>query len=208
MTTRYKNLDVLLKRHRLVLASGSPRRVQLLREAGIDFRQVVPEIDERDDPGIDPSRLAVLLAVRKAEAVKGRIERDEIILGCDTIVILDDKILGKPESKKEAVQMLSSLSGQKHTVCTAIALLSVSGEIVEGFESTDVYFRTVSSRNIEKYVETDEPLDKAGAYGIQERGVFLVDSIRGNIDNVIGLPMTLLDELAGKLARIKGLYGF
>lgn len=207
MTTKYKNLDALLRKYRLVLASGSPRRVQLLKEAGIDFRQIIPEIDEKDNSYSDPSRQAVHLAARKSEAVRDRIESDEIILGCDTIVVFDDKTLGKPASKMDALKMLSSLSGQKHTVCTAIALLSVSGEMVKGFELTDVYFKRVSSDDIERYVETGEPLDKAGAYGIQDRGVFLVDSIRGNIDNVIGLPMTLLDRLAGRLAKIKGLYG-
>lgn len=179
----------------------------MLTEAGIEFRKITPQIQEDNNLHSDPYQLAQILAVRKSEAVKEMIAIDEIALGCDTIVVLDNEILGKPSSKDEAFSMLAALSGQKHTVCSAIALLTATGESVGGFELTDVYFRSVCSSDIEKYIDSGEPLDKAGAYGIQDRGVFLVDRVVGNIDNVIGLPRTLLDELAGKLAEEKGLYG-
>jgi len=201
MMTKYKNLHRLIHRFNLVLASGSPRRVRLLGEAGIEFRQIVPDINENNSKQLRPYELAIYLAEKKAEVVINRAKANEIILGCDTIVVLDNKILGKPSSKTEARQMLSLLAGRKHTVCSAIALRAVSGESVSGYELTDVYFKNVSAIEIEKYVNTGEPLDKAGAYGIQDKGVFLVDRFTGNIDNIIGLPMTLLDKLAGKLGK-------
>ncbi len=207
MTMRFRELERLLSKYRLVLASGSPRRVSLLRAAGIDFRQLVPDIDENDHAHPDPSELAVLLAQKKSFSVRGAIKTDEIILGCDTIVILNGLVLGKPGSEAEAFEMLSALSGNRHTVCSAIALLEQGGHMASGFELTDVYFNPVSETQIRAYIETGEPLDKAGAYGIQEEGAFLVDRIKGNIDNVIGLPMGLLERLAGKFLTEMSCYG-
>ncbi len=196
----YSNLSNLLRRYRLVLASGSPRRIGILRNCGVSFRQIIPDIDEGNNIDMNPTQLATLLSERKALAVKSMIFVDEIALGCDTIVILKGEVLGKPASPTQAFEMLTSLSGQMHTVCSAIALMNNRGKVVSGFELTDVYFRDVSPAEIDEYVKSGEPLDKAGAYGIQELGGFLVDRIVGNIDNVIGLPMTLLDRLAGEMA--------
>jgi len=206
MTTKYKNLRRLLDIYNLVLASGSPRRVGLLIEAGIAFRQIIPDINEANSKQLKPYELAMLLARKKSQAVVEQINNNEVVLGCDTIVVLNEQILGKPSSKNEAVQMLAQLAGNKHTVCSAIALTTANDETAGGFELTDVYFKKVSLREIEDYAASGEPLDKAGAYGIQERGVFLVDRFVGNIDNVIGLPMTLLDELAGRLGEKLRLY--
>lgn len=203
---KYKNLQKLLTTYNLVLASGSPRRVRLLNEANISFRQIIPDIDEKNSKHLKPGELATFLAREKSNAVLEQARDNEFILGCDTIVILGEQILGKPSSRKDAVQMLQRLSGNRHTVCSAIALLVASGEIVSDLELTDVYFKAVSSEEIEEYVNTGEPLDKAGAYGIQDRGVFLVDRFAGNIDNVIGLPMALLDKLAGRLGEKMRLY--
>ncbi|UCD95287.1 MAG: septum formation protein Maf [Candidatus Zixiibacteriota bacterium] len=200
MTKKYRNLARLLEKYRLVLASGSPRRVHLLKEAGIDFRQIIPDIWEDDSRHEDPYELATFLAVEKSRAVREKLAEDEVALGCDTIVVLGKRILGKPVSEKEAFEMLSELSGRMHTVCSAVALLSRTGEAVSGYELSDVYFRNVSASDIRQYIKTGEPLDKAGSYGIQERGVFLVDRVVGNIDNVIGLPRTLLNSLAGRMA--------
>jgi len=189
----------MLGRYRMVLASGSPRRVRILKEQGVSFRQLVPNIDETNGRNLPPYKLAVHLAEEKAAAVMNMVTEDEVILGCDTIVILDDEIIGKPSDQGEAAAMLGRLSGRKHTVCSAVALVSPGNGLFSGYELTEVYFNEVSRQAIEAYVVTGEPLDKAGAYGIQGRGVFLVDTIRGNIDNVIGLPMTLVNELAGKV---------
>ena len=194
----------MLENHKLVLASGSPRRVFLLNEAGIKFRQIIPDIHEDNNLHTMPYRLATILAEKKAEAVMGKLGDDEIALGCDTIVVLDGKILGKPTSPEDAIRMLTLMSGRKHIVCSAVAMTDRDGRMASGFELTDVYFNPVTENQIVDYVRTGEPLDKAGSYGIQERGVFLVDRIEGNIDNVIGLPLLLVDDIAGKLAEIKG----
>ncbi|MBN2226764.1 MAG: septum formation protein Maf [candidate division Zixibacteria bacterium] len=197
--TNYNNLRQLLTKRRLVLASGSPRRVRLLTEAGIPFRQIVADIDEREDLHPDPYHLAVILAEMKAEAVSGQVNGDEIILGCDTIVVLNGSILGKPESPEHAFAILSRLVGQRHTVCSAVALRAAGGYVSSGYELTNVFFKNVASEKLKQYIASGEPLDKAGAYGIQKRGGFLVDRYEGNLDNVIGLPMTLLDRLAGEI---------
>jgi septum formation protein len=199
MTKNYSNLAALLDKYELVLASGSPRRVRILKEAGIGFRQIIPDIDENGDPDIPPEQLAVHLAQKKARAVLSVVTDREVILGCDTIVVLKGKILGKPESKEHAFEILSRLSGHKHTVCSAAALSLKNGRTVSGYELTEVIFNPVTGEEIRGYIETGEPLDKAGAYGIQGFGAFLVDRYNGNLDNVIGLPMTLVNDLAGKL---------
>ncbi|SYZ73344.1 conserved hypothetical protein [Candidatus Zixiibacteriota bacterium] len=196
--TKYKNIERLLKIYGLVLASGSPRRVDILNKAGIAFRQIIPNLDEKDDVDPDPCRLSTILAEAKAHCVMNQAKKNEIVLGCDTIVILNGRILGKPRSARQASQMLTALSGAEHTVCSAIALVDSGGKTVAGFETTKVYFNEVSAEAIREYIDTGEPMDKAGAYGIQGKGGFLVDRIVGNIDNVTGLPMTLLDSLAGK----------
>jgi septum formation protein len=207
MMTKYRNLHRLISKYKLVLASGSPRRVQLLKEAGIDFRQIIPHIDESDDKQLPPYEMALILSEKKARAVSDKIHHDEVVIGCDTIVVYGNKVLGKPASEKEAETMLTMLSGQKHTVCSAVSYYSRSGKLEGGYELADVYFKKVPAGKIREYVLTGEPLDKAGAYGIQDRGVFLVDRVVGNIDNVIGMPMTLVDELARRIMSVKGLYG-
>lgn len=199
MTENYSNLAALLKNHDLVLASGSPRRVKILKEAGFGFRQVTPDIDENGGDVLPPERLAVHLAEKKAAVVAARATERDIILGCDTIVVLDGEIMGKPLSKKHAFEILSRLSGQKHIVISAVALMKRDGPCSSGFEQTEVIFNAVTDDDIHAYIKTGEPLDKAGAYGIQGFGAFLVDTYIGNLDNVIGLPMTLVNDLAGKL---------
>nr|MBN2277902.1 septum formation protein Maf [candidate division Zixibacteria bacterium] len=207
MIGKYKNLAHLLDHYCLVLASGSPRRIFLLDEIGITYRQIIPDIHEDNNAHIDPHELATLLALKKAQAILDRMGSDEIALGCDTLVVLEGHILGKPSSPDEAFRMLNRLSGQKHTVCSGVALVDRDGNEESAYELSDVYFRDVSPEAIRNYVATGEPLDKAGSYGIQEQGVFLVDRVIGNIDNVIGLPRDLLDNLAAKMAVKKGLYG-
>jgi len=199
MTTKYKNLNNLLTRCELILASGSPRRVRLLHEAGINFKQIIPGINESDNGFSNPYDMAMGLARMKAEAIRAHLGNKSIALGCDTIVVIGSTVLGKPHSAEEALDMLSRLSGQKHTVCSAITLLSKDGRNITDYELTDVFFNRIDYTRLQEYVKTGEPLDKAGAYGIQGAGGFLVDRIEGNMDNVIGLPMNLLDKLAGRL---------
>jgi len=198
------DLNRLLENHRLVLASSSPRRVKLLKDAGYDFRQIIPNLDEDGVFHDDPYRLAVILAEHKISAVIDLLAKEEIALAADTIVLLKGEVLGKPRSPEEAVEMLSRLSGNMHTVCTAVALSNSDGRMVSGYELTRVFFNKLNPERVQEYVASGEPLDKAGAYGIQASGGFLVDRIEGNLDNVIGLPMTLLGNLAGRLINEKG----
>lgn len=198
------DLNRLLENHRLVLASSSPRRVKLLKDAGYDFRQIIPNLDEDGVFHDDPYRLAVILAEHKISAVIDLLAKEDIALAADTIVLLKGEVLGKPRSPEEAVEMLSRLSGNMHTVCTAVALSNSDGRMVSGYELTRVFFNKLNPERVQEYVASGEPLDKAGAYGIQASGGFLVDRIEGNLDNVIGLPMTLLGNLAGRLINEKG----
>ncbi|MEW5795380.1 MAG: Maf family protein [Candidatus Zixiibacteriota bacterium] len=189
-------LTALAERRQLVLGSRSPRRIQLLSEMGVRFRQATAEIDETVWPGEDPFDHAVRLAEEKAIVVASQSNLEDIVIGGDTIVVLDGVILGKPESRDEAVRTLQLLAGKRHTVCTALALAERQGLICSGDERTEVYFNAVTLPEIERYVDSGEPMDKAGAYGIQGMGGFLVDRIEGNLDNVVGLPRTLLFCLA------------
>jgi septum formation protein len=168
----------------------------LLREAGVSFRQEVSHIVEQVMPDEDPFAFAQRIAREKAIAVASGCGEEEIVLGGDTIVVLGDQLLGKPVDAEDAIGILETLSGQQHTVGTALALASGSRMLASGIETTRVFFNKVSRDQITEYVASGEPLDKAGAYGIQGMGAFLVDRIEGNLDNVIGLPLTLLNHLA------------
>lgn len=192
----------------LVLASASPRRAELLRTAGLPF-EVVPAGDvEGDGVGIqaaagrDPARFAEELAGRKALAVAvGRPGR--LVLGADTIVLVDGDILEKPRDRADAAVMLSRLSGRRHVVITAIALVRGDRQVWLGHERTAVDFLALSPAAIARYVETGEPMDKAGAYGIQGYGAMMVGGVEGCYFNVMGLPLALLgaalrEHLAGR----------
>ncbi|WP_227767646.1 Maf family protein [Zhaonella formicivorans] len=176
---------------RLILASQSPRRKELLKQIGLEFEIIVSQAEEKLE-GDDPVILAEKLALKKAEEVAGQIDGG-LVLGADTIVVLGGTILGKPQSKKEAVQMLTLLSGQKHRVITGVALIdAATKERRLGHEITEVKFRELTEQEIRGYVETKEYLDKAGAYGIQGLGALLVERIEGCYYNVVGLPLTRL----------------
>ncbi|MBD3257579.1 septum formation protein Maf [candidate division GN15 bacterium] len=183
----------------MVLGSSSPRRIRLLTELGLEFRQASPDIDETRHTGEPPFEYAVRLARQKAGAIAAGAGENEVVIGGDTVVVMEQDILDKPNSIEEAVRTLQTLSGEEHIVGTALALSTANGVTVAGVEQTIVRFNDVSLEEIHEYVATGEPMDKAGAYGIQGMGAFLVDSLRGNLDNVIGLPRSLLDRLAGEL---------
>ncbi|MBU8932833.1 MAG: Maf family protein [candidate division Zixibacteria bacterium] len=193
---------LLFGRRSLVLGSGSPRRVALLTDMGISFTQIIPNVEEKLRPREEPFSYAQRLAKTKARWVIQRADPQQIVLGCDTIVVLDGLILGKPSNEREAYETLTTLSGRQHVVCTAAALADGVGLMTSGYETTKVYFNDVSREQIEEYIASGEPMDKAGAYGIQGMGAFLVDRIEGNLDNVIGLPRDLLNKLAERVNRI------
>ena len=177
---------------KLILASSSPRRRELMGMTGLPFAVRVGETDENiGEP--DPEKRVRLLALRKAEAA-WRGDPEEAILGADTLVYLKGRLLGKPSCREEARAMLRALSGAEHTVYTGLCLRTEAGAKTMSC-ATRVWFRTLSEEEIEEYLDTGEPMDKAGAYGIQGRGALLVQRIDGDFYNVVGLPLSALTEL-------------
>jgi septum formation protein len=183
---------------RLILASGSPRRRELLRNAGFTFEVVPPEVVE-DNPGNEaPAKLVERLALDKAEAVAGRFHRQDnvVVLGADTVVVVDSTLLGKPASPAEARQMLERLSDRTHEVITGVALVEPeTARRTVAHETTRVFFRLLEPQEMEDYVATGEPLDKAGAYAIQGGASRFVTRVEGCYFNVMGLPVALVDRL-------------
>ena len=183
----------------LVLASSSPRRATLLREGGYPYAVVNASVTEELPEGILPAAGARQLAIRKAEAGLTRwLEQggnsQDVVLGADTMVVLDDQILGKPATTIEAETMLTRLSGRTHLVLTGVALISGSGRLKAEVVKTIVQFHQLGSDEIKAYVAGGEPMDKAGAYGIQGEAGRFVASFQGSLTNVIGLPMEYLSE--------------
>jgi septum formation protein len=179
----------------LILASSSPRRAELLRAAGIEFAIRIPDIDETRLPGESPQNYALRLSREKAMAVP---EAEELVLGADTIVIINNEIAGKPADLDDARRMLNALSGRRHEVLTAVTL--ICGErVLSEVESTHVSFSRMSEEEIEWYISTGEPMDKAGAYGIQGYASRFVERIEGNYSNVVGLPVSLIYQMAKRL---------
>jgi septum formation protein len=185
------------KKPTIILASSSPRRKELLHQIGLDFRVDPAHVDERVLPGESPDRYAVRVALDKANIAAARAGAG-IIIAADTIVALDDEVLGKPADAGDAERMLTKLSGRVHRVITGLAVMdAATGKALTRTSITRVWFRSLAPREIIAYVATGEPLDKAGAYGIQERGALLVEKIEGCYFNVVGLPLSLLGELLG-----------
>lgn len=180
-----------------ILASSSPRRQQLLELIGLTFKIVVSQTEEDNAKDLPPHELAVVQARDKAVDVSRQVSCEAIVIGADTIVVLDGKVFGKPVDRKDAVRMLTALAGREHTVITGVAVVKGS-QIYTGYSTTHVKIRNLSLPQIERYVDTGEPMDKAGAYAIQGRGTLLVESINGCYNNVVGLPLVLLSELLGQ----------
>ncbi len=179
----------------IVLASGSPRRRQLLEMLGIPFRVVTPEVEETRGPAEQPEGYVTRLAREKAGVVAAR-EKGAVVLAADTTVVLRGRVFEKPGTPDEAVEMLKRLQGRKHQVLTAVAV-ACEGRLEHALDVTDVTFRRLSDQAIADYVATGEPLDKAGAYAIQGKGAALVEGIHGDFFGVMGLPLRLaLDLLA------------
>ena len=177
----------------IVLASGSPRRRELLTQMGLDYRVVVSDADETVDPSLSPAEQVREISQRKARAVADRVGDDALIIAADTVVALDGSVMGKPHSQAEAVDMLTRLSGNTHTVYTGFTVCQGSRHFTAS-EATDVTFRELAPEEIAAYVATGEPMDKAGAYGIQGKGSLLVRAIHGDYFNVMGLPVCALGQ--------------
>ncbi|MBE3598261.1 MAG: septum formation inhibitor Maf [Limnochordaceae bacterium] len=183
----------------LVLASTSPRRRQLLAMVGARFEVEVPDADEREYCLEDPERLVMALARAKAESVASRRPRD-LVVGADTVVVLDGRILGKPADGREAREMLEALSGRTHEVWTGVALVRREPEAcrVEA-ERTEVTFRSLDPDEVDRYVALGEGMDKAGAYAVQGVGGLFVERIEGCYFNVVGLPLARLHTMLRRL---------
>ena len=178
----------------IVLASASPRRAKLLDMLGVAFTVVRPDCDETITPGFPPAEIVRLLAIRKAENVAARLGSGEIIVAADTLVWLDGRPFGKPRDEDEAYTMLRALSGRAHEVFTGLAVCW-SGEIKSETQMTRVFFRELSDGEIWNYIRSGIPMDKAGAYGIQDRGALFVSRIVGDFYTVMGLPLCLLGQM-------------
>lgn len=184
----------------LLLASTSPRRRFLLREAGIAFDAVAPrDVAEDVPPGEPAEELVVRHALAKARSVAGA-NRGRLVLGADTVVVLDERVFGKPAEEEEARAMLAQLAGRTHTVYTGLALVDgPSGRELAEAEATAVTMRPLGDEEIKYYVATGEPLDKAGAYAVQGRGALLVERVDGDYFNVVGLPLYRLSKMLAAL---------
>ena len=179
----------------IILASQSPRRKELLERMGIrSFTVMDSGVDEHEEELLPPEELVCRLSERKAEAVAQRAPAGAVVIAADTVVSLDGAILGKPADKLEAFRMLSTLSGARHQVHTGVTVMRDGEKQVE-HETTDVTFRELSEEEIEHYLATGEPMDKAGAYGIQGYGALLVERIEGDYYNVMGLPVCRLGQM-------------
>ena len=184
---------------KIILASQSPRRLELFSRLGLPFKQIPAEVDETVGGSPPPPEVfAEDIARSKAEAV-ARAWKDHTVVGADTVVVAGGRILGKPGNEERAREMLCLLNGKRHRVVTGIAVVQGGQGIAEtGVKVTEVEFHQVSEKEIEAYIRCGEPLDKAGGYGIQDKGRFLVKSVRGCYSNVVGLPLCLLVELLRK----------
>ena len=182
----------------IILASQSPRRRQLLEQMGVRDFTVRPAVgEEKADPGLSPAELVEALSRQKAAEVAAGAEEDDLIVAADTVVAIDGLVLGKPRDPEDAVRMLTALSGREHTVHTGITV-RLGGRAVTEAEVTAVRFRPLTGEEIACYVSTGEPMDKAGAYGIQGMGALLVERLEGDFFNVMGLPVLRLSRMLGQ----------
>lgn len=179
-----------------VLASKSPRRKELLNKIGINAQVIPSNVDEDAYKGLEAEKMVMQLSFVKAADVARSFRKNTFVIGADTCVCLEGKIFGKPESKDDAKRMLEELSGKTHQVYTGYCVIDCgNGKSVSRCAVTNVTFKELTESEIKAYVETGEPLDKAGAYGIQEKGAVFVEKIDGDYSNVVGLPLSPLYKL-------------
>ncbi|MEP7148690.1 MAG: Maf family protein [Acidobacteriota bacterium] len=187
----------MIKLPKLVLASGSPRRSEIMNSVGWEFTKDVPDIDESERKGETPEAYVQRLAKEKAEAV-ATLHPDEIVLAADTTVVIDDQIVGKPRDLSDARRMLEMLSGNWHEVLTGIAVIN-NGTVEVGLQRTRVKFLPMNEDEIELLVAKGDPLDKAGGYAVQAQAALFIEGIEGDYWNVVGLPISLVYEMVGKV---------
>ena len=188
-----------IKNYKLILASASPRRQQLMKDAGFTFEVRLKNVEEKYPQELHLENVPEYLSKVKASAFREELKADEVLITADTVVCIHDRILGKPADRKEAISMLQELSGNRHLVVTGVSVTTRTEQL--SFSSrTDVFFKRLSNEEIEFYVDTYKPFDKAGAYGIQEWiGYIGIERIEGSFYNVMGLPIQKLYETLRKL---------
>lgn len=188
-----------IKNYKLILASASPRRQQLMKDAGFTFEVRLKNVEEKYPQELHLENVPEYLSKVKASAFREELKADEVLITADTVVCIHDRILGKPADRKEAISMLQELSGNRHLVVTGVSVTTRTKQL--SFSSrTDVFFKHLSNEEIEFYVDTYKPFDKAGAYGIQEWiGYIGIERIEGSFYNVMGLPIQRLYETLRKL---------
>lgn len=188
-----------IKNYKLILASASPRRQQLMKDAGFTFEVWLKNVEEKYPQELHWENVPEYLSKVKASAFREELKADEVLITADTVVCIHDRILGKPADRKEAISMLQELSGNRHLVVTGVSVTTRTKQL--SFSSrTDVFFKRLSNEEIEFYVDTYKPFDKAGAYGIQEWiGYIGIERIEGSFYNVMGLPIQKLYETLRKL---------
>ena len=182
----------------LILASASPRRSELLRTLGLQFYVRPAKGEEHPEPGLSGGETAKRLSRAKCLEIAADADENAVVIAADTIVCLDDEILGKPSDEEDAERMLKALSGRDHRVFTGVTVAR-GGRVLSDYEETAVHFRPLSEREIEAYIATGEPMDKAGAYGIQGRASLFVRAIEGDYFNVVGLPLCKLGQMLNEL---------
>ena len=195
MSGDYPDESTPIITRQLILASGSPRRASLLQKAGfVSVQIMIPHVDEGDDP--------LENSLQKASEIAG-FYPDAIVIGADTVIRLDDRVIGKPKDLEDAKRILASLSGRTHDVATGVCVRCISNDVLVRFEeTTHVTFRILTDDMIERYIEAVDVLDKAGAYAIQEYGEDLIENIEGSFTNVIGLPVERLTETLHYVLRM------
>lgn len=192
---------------KIILASSSPRRKEILENANVKFDIIKSEIDEVILDNELPSQVVMRLAFEKCIDIAAK-HRESLVIGADTVVVLDDIILGKPKDIDEAIAMITQLSGKTHQVITGISLINLSAnkKIID-YVVSNVKFKDLSAKDIKDYIQTNESLDKAGAYGIQGYGALLVEEIQGDYFNIVGLPISRLSDLLKQHFSINIFYG-
>ncbi len=185
----------------IILKSSSPRRKELLEKMGYKFEIKVYDVDEELDSNLTPYENVKLLGYKKA-SINHELDYGKVLIGCDTIVVLDNKIYGKPKDYADAYDMLKKLSGRKHQVMSGLCVIYMD-KIYNDVEVSDVYFKELTDDDIKKYIDTKEPFGKAGSYAIQGIGKELVDHYEGSLNNIIGLPTELLGKILGEINEME-----
>ncbi|CAG7631085.1 dTTP/UTP pyrophosphatase [Paenibacillus solanacearum] len=189
----------------IILASSSPRRQELIRSLNLPYEIIVSSVDESTEPGLSPADIVEQLSGRKAQAVYERCKAEArygnggVVVGSDTIVVLDGEVLGKPKDGEDALRMLRALQGREHEVFSGVAVIDMqTGERHVSHRRTNVRMKPLDDEKIRRYIATGEPMDKAGSYGIQGLGATIVEEIVGDYFSVVGLPMSLLSDLLAR----------